>query len=83
MILTVAVAAFVVAPRKSFLSSPLTAALAWAEEKGLDAQIVRESETLFQLRKSAQVEQEMENSAIFEDVKKWCANVDDPSNIAR
>ena len=61
----------------------VTAALAWAEEKGLDAQIVHESEALFHMRKSIAVEREKGGAAIFEDVKTWCANVDDPSNIAR
>ena len=65
------------------LCSRTTAALAWAEEKGLDAQIVHESEALFHLRKSIAVEREKGGAAIFEDVKTWCANVDDPSNIAR
>ena len=66
-----------------YFFSRVTAALAWAEEKGLDAQIVHESEALFHLRKSIAVEREKGGAAIFEDVKTWCANVDDPSNIAR
>ena len=66
-----------------YFFSRVTAALAWAEEKGLDAQIVHESEALYHLRKSVAVEREKGGAAIFEDVKTWCANVDDPSNIAR
>jgi len=58
------------------------AALSWASEKGLDPQLVHENEALFNLRKAVSSEKDTK-SAIFEDVKKWCANVDDVSNIAR
>ena len=66
-----------------FIFLRFTAGLAWAQEKGLDAQIVHESEALFHLRKSVQEEREKGNGVLFEETKKWIANVDDPSNIAR
>ena len=56
--------------------------MSWASEKGLDPQLVHENEALFNLRKAVSSEKDTK-SAIFEDVKKWCANVDDVSNIAR
>ena len=65
------------------LPFPISAALTWAQEKGLDAQIVHESEALFHLRQSVHEEREKGNGVLFDEAKKWIANVDDPSNVAR
>ena len=60
-----------------------SAALSWASEKGLDTQLVHENEALYNLRGAIAAEREVGGAVVFEDMKKWSANVVDISNISR